>query len=127
MVGICAFAQQKRDTVGQEAQKVGDQMALDDYLEPEVAVAVAVTAVLFSPRARKLIRRGAVYGMAGVLRAGDAVSALAGGVRQGMQEAGKVADQKAQPATNSSKAETEAPATNTTHKKASPKASTEGA
>jgi hypothetical protein len=49
-------------------------MALEDYLESEVVVAVAATAALFSPRARKVLRRGAVYGVAGALMAGDAVS-----------------------------------------------------
>jgi hypothetical protein len=105
-------------------------MALDDYFEPEVAVTAVVTAVLFSPRARKLIRRGAVYGVAGLLRAGDAVTAFAGNVRQGVQEAGSVAAQKAQSAASQPKVEaaaSEAPPTNTTHKKAASKANVEGA
>ena len=50
-------------------------MAAKDFLESEVAVAVAVTAAVFSPRARRVLRRGLVYGVAGVLKAGDAVSA----------------------------------------------------
>ncbi len=58
-------------------------MALEDFLEPEVAVTAVVTAAIFSPRARKLIRRGAVYGMAGLLIAGDAVASFANSVKQG--------------------------------------------
>ncbi len=63
-------------------------MALEDYLEPEIAVTAAVTAVIFSPKARRLIRRGLVYGTAGLLIAGDAITSFARNVGQGMQEAG---------------------------------------
>jgi len=55
-------------------------MAVEDYLEPEVAVAVAVTAALGSPRARRVLRQGAVYSVVGVLKAGDAVGMFARGV-----------------------------------------------
>jgi hypothetical protein len=57
-------------------------MALDDYLEPEVAVAVAVTAVVASPPVRKAVRRGIVYGLAGLLTLGDKVAAGARSVAQ---------------------------------------------
>ncbi len=49
-------------------------MAIQDFLESEVAVAVAVTAAALSPRVRGIVRRGLVYGVAGVLKAGDALS-----------------------------------------------------
>jgi len=49
-------------------------MAVQDFLESEVAVAVAVTAAALSPRVRGVVRRGLVYGVAGVLKAGDALS-----------------------------------------------------
>ncbi len=62
-------------------------MALEDYLESEVVVAVAATAAILSPRVRGVLRRGAVYGLAGVLRAGDAISSAAPGVSQGAQQA----------------------------------------
>ena len=55
-------------------------MALDafnDFVESEVAVAAAATAALFSPRVRGLLRAGAVYGLAGLLTAGDTISSLA--------------------------------------------------
>ena len=58
-------------------------MALDEYLESEVAVAVALTAAALSPRVRGLMRRGAVYGVAGALKATDPVTAVARGVAQG--------------------------------------------
>jgi hypothetical protein len=58
-------------------------MALDDFLDSEVAVAVAATAVALSPRARRLLRRGAVYGVAGVLKATDVATAAARGVARG--------------------------------------------
>ena len=62
-------------------------MALEDYLESEVVVAVAATAAVLSPRVRGVLRRGAVYGLAGVLRAGDAISSAAPAVSQGAQQA----------------------------------------
>ena len=62
-------------------------MALEDYLESEVVVAVAATAAVLSPRVRGVLRRGAVYGLAGVLRAGDAISSAAPTVTQGAQQA----------------------------------------
>lgn len=61
-------------------------MARDDGGEAKVAAAVAVTAVLFSPRVRGLLRRGAVHGLAGVLTAGDALASFARGVSRGIQE-----------------------------------------
>ena len=62
-------------------------MALEDYLESEVVVAVAASAAVLSPRVRRVLRRGAVYGLAGVLRAGDAISSAAPAVSQGAQQA----------------------------------------
>ncbi len=70
-------------------------MAVEDFLEPEVAVAAAVTAVVFSPKGRKFLRRGAVYGLAGLLMAGDAVASLARGVGEGAQRVGASAAQAA--------------------------------
>ena len=64
-------------------------MALDDYLESEVAIAVAATAVALSPRVRRLVRRGAVYGVAGALKATDVVTAAARGVASGVSSQGE--------------------------------------
>jgi nucleoside phosphorylase len=50
-------------------------MALEDYLESEVAIAVAATAAVLSPRVRRVLRRGAVYGVVGALKATDVVTA----------------------------------------------------
>jgi hypothetical protein len=65
-------------------------MALDDYVEPEVGVAVAltaaVTAAVASPKVRKVLRRGAVYGLAGMLMAYDKVSAAARTTARGARE-----------------------------------------
>lgn len=71
-------------------------MDLEDYMEPEVAVTAVVTAAIFSPRARRVIRRGLVYGMAGALIAGDAIASFARSVSQGVQEAGASAANAAQ-------------------------------
>jgi hypothetical protein len=51
--------------------------AFDDFMESEVAVAAAATAALFSPRVRGLLRGGAVYGLAGLLTAGDMIFSVA--------------------------------------------------
>jgi len=86
-------------------------MALEDYLEPEVAVTAVVTAAVFSPRARRVIRRGLVYGMAGVLIAGDAIASFGRSVGQGVQEAGASAASAAQNTMNQAKAEAKETAT----------------
>ncbi|CCF82374.1 hypothetical protein [Nitrolancea hollandica] len=52
-------------------------MELDEVPEAEVAVAVAVTAVLASPKIRRLIRRGAVYGLAALLASGGGIAEAA--------------------------------------------------
>jgi hypothetical protein len=63
--------------------KKGNDMALDDYLDSEVVVAVAATAAALSPGFRRVLRRGAVYGVAGVLKATDVATAAARGVARG--------------------------------------------
>jgi hypothetical protein len=80
-------------------------MALEDFMEPEVAITAAVTAAVFSPGARKIIRRGLVYGIAGVLIAGDAIASVARNVGQGVQQAGAAAVNSAQQTMNSAKTE----------------------
>jgi len=86
-------------------------MALDDFVEPEIAVTAAVAAAIFSPRARKFIRKGLVYGMAGVIVAGDAVTSFAKSVGQGMQQAS--AEAMAQPAQTKKAEENAEPETTT--------------
>jgi hypothetical protein len=66
-------------------------MALDDYLDTEVAVAVAATAAALSPGFRRVLRRGAVYGVAGVLKATDVATAAARGVARGVSGDGDAA------------------------------------
>ena len=60
-------------------------MEFDDFLQPEVGVTAAVVAVVASPQVRRVVRRGAVLGLAGVLMAGDAVSAFGRGLSRGAQ------------------------------------------
>ena len=71
-------------------------MALDDFLESEVAIAVGATAAVLSPRVRGVLRSGAVYGLAGALIAGGAVSSVARGVGRGAQQAAASAGGAAQ-------------------------------
>jgi hypothetical protein len=52
-------------------------------METEIGVAVAATAAAVSPRARNLLRQGAVYGLAGAMKAGDVVFSAARGVVRG--------------------------------------------
>jgi hypothetical protein len=60
-------------------------MALDDFLESEVAIAAGLTAALLSPGARRVVRRGAVMGLAGIMTAGDAVAGVARGAMREAQ------------------------------------------
>jgi hypothetical protein len=73
-------------------------MALEDYVEPEVGVAVAVTAAVTaavaSPPVRKALRRGAVYGLAGLLMAYDKVSAAARTTAEGARHMAASASEK---------------------------------
>lgn len=62
-------------------------MEFEDFVQPEVGVAAAVVAVVASPEVRRVVRRGAVLGVAGVLMAGDAISSFARGVGRGAQSA----------------------------------------
>jgi cell division septation protein DedD len=55
---------------------------LEDFIEPEVGVAVAVTAAVASPKVRQTLRKGAVYGLAGLLIARDRVASWATRVSQ---------------------------------------------
>ena len=104
-------------------------MALEDYLEPEVAVTAAVVAAVASPKVRGWIRRGLVYGTAGVLIAGDAVTSFARNVGQGVQQAAATAANSAQNVADQAKATatsaTETASGNTTQKKATQKTATD--
>src|SRR5919107_2661988 len=73
-------------------------MDLEDFVESEVAVAVAATAAVLSPRVRGVLRSGAVYGLAGALIAGDAVASVARGAGRGAQQAAASAGGVAQEA-----------------------------
>jgi hypothetical protein len=70
-----------------------------DYMKPEVGVAVAVTAALTSPRMRGMLRRGAVYGMAGVLMASDAIASAARSTTRAAQKAAASAESASRSAT----------------------------
>jgi hypothetical protein len=72
-------------------------MEFEDYLEPEIAVTAAVTAVLFSPRGRQILRRGAVYSIAGVMIAGDAIASFARNIGQGFKQTGTETQEGALP------------------------------
>ena len=63
------------------------RMAAEDFMESEVALAAAATAAIFSPRVRDVMRKGAVYGVAGVLTAGRAVTGVARGAADGVAAA----------------------------------------
>ena len=52
-------------------------MGLDDFLESEVAIAAGVTAAALSPGVRRVVRRGAVLGLAGMMNVGETVAGAA--------------------------------------------------
>jgi hypothetical protein len=58
---------------------------MDDLISTESAVVAAATAAVFSPKTRDTIRRGAVLGVAGMLKATDVVSGAARGVVRGVK------------------------------------------
>lgn len=60
-------------------------MGLDDWVGSPV-VGAAAAAVALSPRVRGAARQGAVYGLAGVLKAGDVVVGAGRGMVQGVAE-----------------------------------------
>ncbi|GBD18241.1 hypothetical protein HRbin27_00734 [bacterium HR27] len=59
----------------------------EDYVETETAIAVLATALILSPRARRTLRRGLVYGLAGALTVAEASRSLLRGVREGFAAA----------------------------------------
>jgi hypothetical protein len=61
----------------------------ESYAEPEVAVAAVIVAAAVSPPVRRTLRRGLVYGLAGILLAGDKVAAGATAVACGVSKAAK--------------------------------------
>jgi hypothetical protein len=71
-------------------------MSLDDLLEPEVLIAVGVTAALMSPQARKVMRQGIVYGLAGILTLGDKLKTVAQDVSQNVQNMAREASATAE-------------------------------
>lgn len=75
-------------------------MALEDFMDSEVGIAVAATAVVLSPQVRNFVRRGLVYGMAGVLKAGDTLSGAAQGVASEIQQTAASGMNAAQQTTN---------------------------
>jgi len=68
---------------------------LENYAEPEVAVAAVVVAAVASPPVRRSLRRGVVYGLAGLLVAGDKVAAAASAVAGGAAKIAKSTSKEA--------------------------------
>jgi hypothetical protein len=59
----------------------------EDFADPRIAVTALVTAAVMSKPGRRLLRQGAVYSIAGVLMARDAVTGLSSGVSRGVRDA----------------------------------------
>jgi hypothetical protein len=68
--------------IGGRRAKVG----IDDVASRESAFVAAATAAVVSPRVRGVLRRGAVYGVAGALKAGDVVASAARGAAHGFKD-----------------------------------------
>lgn len=60
-------------------------MPLENFAEPEVAVAAVVVGTAASPKLRNVVRRSAVYGLAGALIAYDKTAAVAQGLFKGIR------------------------------------------
>jgi hypothetical protein len=60
-------------------------VGLDDLISTETAFVAAATAAVFSPKTRDTLRKGAVYGVAGALKAGDVVAGAARGAVRGVR------------------------------------------
>ena len=54
------------------------------FFQREVGLAIAATAAALSPKARRVARQGAVYGLAGAMKAADVVAAAARGAQEGL-------------------------------------------
>jgi hypothetical protein len=84
-------------------------MDLEDFWEPEVALTAglvaAVTAAAASPRVRQVMRRGAVYGLAGLMIAADKVRSAAQGVAATAQNAAQSARNRVKEATTAANQE----------------------
>jgi hypothetical protein len=63
----------------------------EDFVDSKVAITALVTAAVLSPQGRRTLRRGAVYGTAGVLMARDAVAGLGRGITRGFRGAASAA------------------------------------
>jgi hypothetical protein len=63
-------------------------VALEDFGEGEVGLAVLGTAAALSPRVRQVVRRGAVFAVGGALKVGDVVAGAAKGAVQGARDGG---------------------------------------
>lgn len=72
-------------------------MAMDDLIEPETALVAVAAAAVFSPQVRSVLHRGAVYGIAGVLFAVDAVTSFGRGLRTGVESSTQHSDGSATP------------------------------
>jgi hypothetical protein len=84
-------------------------MPLQNFAEPEVAVAAVVVGTVASPKLRNIVRRGAVYGIAGALMAYDRTAAVAQGLVKGVRNGvSSIKHEEEQPAAA-------APATETPH------------
>lgn len=60
-------------------------MPLGNFAEPEVAVAAVVAGTAASPTLRHVVRRSAVYGLAGALMVFDKGAAIAQGLVKGVR------------------------------------------
>jgi hypothetical protein len=70
---------------------------LDDYVDARVAIAAAVGAALFSPEARRFLRRGLVLTLSGAMLAGDTLAGFARGVARGVRQAAAQGEPEAKP------------------------------
>ena len=63
-------------------------MEPEDFLTPEVGVTAVVVGALCSPRVRQVLRKGLVYGLAGILEVGELAKGVARGLGKEVQQVG---------------------------------------
>jgi hypothetical protein len=63
----------------------------EEFVDSKVAITALVTAAVLSPQGRRTLRRGAVYGTAGVLMARDAVAGFGRRITRGFRGAASAA------------------------------------
>jgi hypothetical protein len=81
-------------------------MDVEDLATSEVVIAVVATAAVLSSRARRVARRGLVYGVAGALSAGAMLTSFSKGVAGGVLDTAQSMQQHVEGQSNQDESDT---------------------